>query len=224
MRRWGWVWLLLLTTTAAGYCLITRSDLLPASVLLSGTICVALIALGRREGYLIGLYNSLAYAWIAWQNGLFGEVWLNLAFYLPTGIIGYLMWSRRQADDRIVLMRALHRRGWLLTLGICLVGTAALGWGLGRIATQNTPYIDAATNVLSVVATILMMWRYREQWVLYFALNALSIIMWILRWVQDGTAGDAMVVMWSLFLINSVAGWWRWSRGCHQTVAAEGAA
>jgi nicotinamide mononucleotide transporter len=32
------------------------------SVLLSGLLCVGLTAVGRREGYLFGLYNSITYS------------------------------------------------------------------------------------------------------------------------------------------------------------------
>jgi len=205
-------WLVALVALATGFCMVTAVDLLSASVLLSGTACVGLIALGRKEGYLVGLYNSIAYAWIAQQNGLYGEVALNLAFYLPTGVLGYVLWNRR-TRDRVVIMRALTwgRRAWVVAA--CAGSTTALGWLLALNPAQNTPYIDASTNVLSVIATFLMMWRYKEQWLLYILLNAISIVMWVVRWQNQGVAGDAMVVMWCLFLINSVFGYWRWSLG-----------
>ena len=223
-HRFEWTWVSLLCAIALVFAFATAADPFSSSVLLSGTACVALTAIGRREGYLVGLYNSGAYAWLAQQNGLFGEVWLNLAFYLPTGVIGYLMWSRRLDAEHVVTMRSLAWPGRGVTAALCAVGTLGLGWGLSHVAGQNTPYIDAATNVLSVVATFLMMWRYREQWALYFALNVLSVVMWVLRWLADGAAGDAMVVMWSLYLANSVFGWWCWSRGAAGAKGAEVAA
>lgn len=221
MRQAGIIWMIFLVSASLGFCLITRTPVFDASVLLSGVLCVGLTALGLRIAYLIGLYGSVAYAVIAWQNGLFGEVGLNLGFYVPTGIIGFLMWSRRSRDG-VVRMRLLAPRGQALVAGILVLGTLGLGFGLSFITTQQTPYLDASTNALSVVATILMMLRYREQWTLYFILNAITIVMWVLRWLDDGVAGDAMVVMWSLFLLNSVFGYWRWSVGARQIPAKEG--
>ena len=168
------------------------------------------VAVGRREGYLFGLYNSLSYSILAYGNGLFGEVYLNLMFFLPTGVIGYVMWSRHTRQDRTVEMRQLGWSQRFAVVAICIACTVVLGLVLGRNPLQNTPFIDATTNVLSVVATFLMMWRYREQWLLYILINVVTIFMWYLRFRAGGEAGDLMIVMWSLFLLNSLFGYWRW--------------
>lgn len=181
--------------------------------MLSGILCVGLIAIGRREGYLFGLYSSLSYAILAYGNGLYGEVYLNLLFFVPTGVIGYLMWRRHVTKDRSVVMRKLGWNRSLLLAAFCIVSTLGLGLFLSLNPMQNTPYIDATTNVLSVVATFLMMLRYKEQWLLYILLNIVTIAMWLMRVAAEGQAGDLMVVMWSLFLCNAIFGYWRWHRG-----------
>jgi nicotinamide mononucleotide transporter len=210
------VWVIALSMLALLFCLITKADLFSSSILISGVGCVGLIAIGRKAGYLVGLYNSLAYAWIAYQNALFGEVALNLLFYVPTGILGFVLW-KRHSSHAVVIMRRLTwlKRGWLL-FG-CLLGMGLFGWVLSRIPTQNNPFIDASTNVLSIVATFLMIGRFKEQWLLYIALNIISVLMWTLRWRADGMAGDTMIFMWILYLLNSFFGYWRWSRGAIQT-------
>jgi nicotinamide mononucleotide transporter len=103
---------------------------------------------------------------------------------------------------------------------VCLVSTIGLGLLLRLNPSQNTPFIDATTNVLSVVATFLMMWRYKEQWLLYAVLNVVSIAMWVIRLQAGGPAGDLMVLMWSLFLLNALFGWWRWQLGTRSLSAA----
>jgi len=189
------------------------TSIFDATVSLSGILCVGLIAIGRREGYLVGLYNSLAYSILAYTNGLFGEVYLNLLFFLPTGVIGYVMWSRHTRQDRTVEMRQLGWSQRFAVAAICIACTVVLGLLLGLNPRQNTPFIDATTNVLSVVATFLMMWRYKEQWLLYILLNLVTIVMWCLRFSAGGEAGDLMIVMWSLFLLNALFGYWRWHVG-----------
>ena len=207
------LWLAFLIVAGGALSAHFATSVFDATVSLSGVLCVGLIAVGRREGYLIGLYNSLSYSILAYGNGLFGEVYLNLLFFVPTGVIGYVMWSRHTRQDKTVEMRQL---GWpqrLTVALICIACTVGLGLLLGLNPRQNTPFIDATTNVLSVVATFLMMWRYKEQWLLYIILNVVTIGMWVLRFRAGGAAGDLMILMWSLFLVNALFGYWRWHAG-----------
>ena len=206
-------WLAFLVIAGSVLSTFLAVSVFDATVSLSGILCVGLIAIGRREGYLIGLYNSLSYSVLAYGNGLFGEVYLNLLFFVPTGVIGYVMWSRHTRQDNTVEMRQL---GWpqrLTVATICVACTVGLGLLLGLNTRQNTPFIDATTNVLSVVATFLMMWRYKEQWLLYILLNIVTIGMWFLRFRAGSATGDLMILMWSLFLLNSLFGYWRWDVG-----------
>jgi len=212
-------WLVLLTLGGCALSAVLATGIFDFSVLLSGLLCVGLIAIGRREGYLIGLYNSLSYSILAYGNGLYGEVYLNLLFFIPTGIAGYIMWQRSTTTGKTVVMRQLT---WLqrVFIGVvCIVCAAGLGLLLGLNPTQQTPFIDATTNVLSVAATFLMMWRYKEQWLLYILLNIITIIMWFLRILAGGESSGLMVLMWSLFLLNAVFGFWRWHMGAKKEEA-----
>lgn len=210
-------WIAFLSIVGGGISIVLTTTVFDLSVFFSGILCVGLIAVGRREGYLIGLYNSLAYSILAYGNGLFGEVYLNLLFFVPTGLIGYVMWQRHTKPDKTVEMRELGWTQRAFILAVCIVCTAALGLLLGLNPSQNTPFIDASTNVLSVTATFLMMWRYKEQWLLYIVLNIVTIIMWGLRLIAGGEAGDLMILMWSIFLLNAMFGYWRWHTGAKRT-------
>jgi nicotinamide mononucleotide transporter len=211
------IWIVNLTVAGGILSVIVSTNIFDLSVFFSGLLCVGLIAIGRREGYLIGLYNSMSYSVLAYGNGLFGELYLNLFFFIPTGIIGYVMWKRHTTPQKNVLMRQLN---WPRRWGIALVCTGAIigmGYLLALNPKQNTPFIDATTNVLSIAATFLMMWRYKEQWLLYIALNIVTIFMWFLRVLNGSESGDLMVLMWSLYLVNALFGYWRWHKGAKKT-------
>lgn len=214
------VWLGFLVIAGGALSVYLATGIFDATVSLSGILCVGLIAVGRREGYLIGLYNSLSYSFLAYDNGLYGEVYLNLLFFVPTGVIGYWMWHRHTRKDKTVEMRRLGWRRRFIIAAVCIVCTLGLGLLLGLNPRQNTPFVDATTNVLSVVATFLMMWRYKEQWLLYILLNIVTIGMWFLRFKAGGAAGDLMILMWALFLLNALFGYWRWHLGATIAQAA----
>lgn len=127
--------------------------------------------------------------------------------------MGYAMWQRHTTWRKTVVMRQLNWPRRAFIAAVCIVFTVGLGLVLGLNPNQNTPFIDATTNVLSVVATFLMMWRYKEQWLSYIMLNVITIIMWIIRVRAGGESGDMMVLMRSLFLLNALFGYCRWHMG-----------
>lgn len=206
------LWFLSFTVIAIFLCILWKNSLFDFSVFLSGVFCVLLAAKGNIWNYAFGLYNSFVYAYLSYQNGLYGEMGLNLFFYVPTGILGYFLW-KPQLEGAYVKMRALTLNQTLLVLLICVACVGGMGFGLAQLKGQNTPYIDATTNVLSIIATILMMYRYREQWLLYILLNIFTVLMWSIRTTNGSPEGPLMIVMWSAYLINAIYGYWNWNRG-----------
>jgi len=206
------IWLAMFSFLAIILTVIWKDTLLGFSVFITGVLCVVLAAKGNLWTYVYGVYNTFGYAYISYSNGLFGEMGLNLFFYTPMNVIGFIIW-RNQMNGNVVEMRSLTTKSKVLTAIICVLGTLALGFGLSLITGQNTPYIDATTNVLSVVATILMVQRYKEQWTLFIILNIFTIIMWSIRTLAGSSNGTIMIVMWSAYLVNAVYGYYNWNKG-----------
>ncbi|MWP82117.1 nicotinamide riboside transporter PnuC, partial [Glaesserella parasuis] len=55
-----------------------------------------------------------------------------------------------------------------------------------------------------VAAQALMLLRYREQWLLWIALNILSIVLW--------AENPSMYIMYSAYLLNSLYGYYNWTK------------
>jgi nicotinamide mononucleotide transporter len=218
MKNWNLyeiIWLVVFSVVAIVITVIAKDTWFGFSVFITGVLCVILAAKGDIWTYLFGTYNTFAYAYLAYTNGLLGEMGLNLFFFAPMNIIGFIMWKKRMNGDTVE-MRGMKIKGLILTTVSCILGSLVIGFGLSLIPTQNTPYIDATTNVLSIVATFLMVWRYKEQWLVYIALNLFTILMWIIRVLNGSSDGAMMIVMWSAYLVNSVYGYYNWSKGIGQ--------
>lgn len=186
---------------------------------LSGVLCVVLAAKGNIWTYAFGMYNTFGYAYLAYTNGLYGETGLNLFFFVPMNVVGYVLWKPK-LEGGYVQMRAMLPRQILLTAVASLLGILGLGYGLSLIAGQNNPYIDAITDVLSIFATFLMVYRFREQWLLYILLNVFTVLLWCIRTAQGSPEGPLMIVMWTAFLINAGYGYYNWTRGVKLANAA----
>jgi len=219
MKNWKMyeiIWLVLFSGIAIVLSVISKDSVFNFSVFLTGVLCVVLAAKGNIWTYIFGMYNTLGYAYLAYSNGLFGEMGLNLLFFVPMNIIGYILW-KKHISNKVVQMRKLKIIATSLIFAACVASSVGMGYLLSLIPGQNTPYIDATTNVLSIVATFLMISRYKEQWLLYITLNILTIIMWTIRLQNGSPEGMIMIVMWSAYFVNSLYGYYTWSMGAKTT-------
>lgn len=197
--RWNILLIAIATLYAVFY---VGGDAFSSLVLVSGVVCVTLAASGMKETHLIGIVNSLSYAYLAFNEGLYGEFALNTLFYLPMGVIGYFTW-KKHSQGTFVAMRRLSTQRMIQLAGFLVVSITVVYGLLSQLPGQNLSFLDAVTNQFAIVATLLMVMRFREQWFFYISLNVLMIVLWSMRFMDDSSAADSMIVMWVIFLANS---------------------
>ena len=172
---------------------------------ISGIFCVVLCAKGKKSQYIWGLLNIIGYVIIAWINKYYGEVMLNALYYLPSQFIGYYLWNKHSDQEDNLEGKKLSF--WfsvilILIITICVYGYKMVLDLLGGTGTL----LDSASTVTSVVANALMMMRYREQWLLWIIIDAITVVMWLM-------VGDyIMVTMWAVYLINAFYGYYNWTK------------
>jgi nicotinamide mononucleotide transporter len=79
---------------------------------------------------------------------------------------------------------------------------------------------DASTEILQVIATILMTLAYAEQWIMWIAINILSILMWLSVIIAEPTSlawAVPTLIMWVAYLVNSFYGYVVWIRGANES-------
>ncbi|RRJ62758.1 nicotinamide riboside transporter PnuC [Paenibacillus oralis] len=211
-------WLVLFTGIAIALTVLMKDSLFGFTVFITGVLCVVFAAKGNLMTYGFGMYNTFGYAYLAYVNGLFGEVMLNLLFFVPMNVIGFLMWRNHRHGGKLS-MRQMDVRGLALVAAACVLGSVLLGYGLSFIPGQNSPYIDAITTVLSIVATMLMVKRFKEQWLVYIVLNMFTVLLWAIRTLEGSPDGVLMIVMWSAYLINAIYGYYNWNKGAKESLA-----
>lgn len=175
---------------------------------IAGVISVVLCAKGKVEFYFIGFVQTISYLFLAWQNNFYGEVIENL-FYLVTMIWGIFVWKKNsvQNDDGTedVAAKKFNAVQWIASIIGTAIATVIVGYWLNSIGNAQA-YTDAATNVLAIFAQILMVRRYREQWIWWLIIDLLCIKMWF---VAENWSMVAMYIAWTA---NCVYGWYNWSK------------
>lgn len=175
---------------------------------ISGVISVVLCAKGKISFYFIGFVQTTTYLILSWQNCFYGEVIENI-FYLVTMIWGIFVWKNNSSVDENgsshVDALKFTPKMWVLSVIGTAICTIAMGYWLTTIGSHQA-YTDAATNVIAIFAQILMVKRYREQWIWWLVIDVLCIKMWFV-------AGNwSMVAMYIAWTINCIYGWYNWSK------------
>lgn len=173
---------------------------------ISGIFCVVLCAKGKKSQYIWGLFNVIGYVIIAWINKYYGEVMLNALYYLPSQFVGYYLWNKhmnKETDD--VEGKKLTFLSSVILVLIITIGVFGYKLVLDMLGGTQT-LLDSASTVTSIVANALMMMRYREQWLLWIIIDAITVVMWFL-------VGDfIMVTMWAVYLVNAFYGYYNWTK------------
>ena len=175
---------------------------------ISGVISVVLCAKGKISFYFIGFVQTITYTFLAWRNCFYGEVLENI-FYLVTMVWGIFVWKKNSTVDdngsAHVEVLKFTPVMWVLSILGTVACTLGMGYWLDSIGSAQA-YTDAATNILAIFAQILMVKRYKEQWLWWFIIDILCLKMWFV-------AGNwSMVAMYVAWTINCIYGWYNWTK------------
>ena len=122
---------------------------------------------------------------------------------------GIFIWKKnmQKNDDGTNDVKAKKFNWWQWATSIIgtIIATVLVGMWLDSIG-SNQAYLDAATNVMAIFAQLLMIWRYREQWIWWIVIDVICIVMWfnVKNW--------SMVAMYIAWTINAIYGWYNWSK------------
>ena len=180
---------------------------------ISGCICVVLTAKGKISSYIFNFIQMITYMIICWQAALYLEFGEQV-FYFIACIFGVILWKKNmnKNEDGTEQVKAKKFKlwHWLATIGVTMVGTLILGWFGDVVLGSTLSYLDAVTVALAIIAQLLMVWRYREQWAIWIAIDVFSLIMFIIL------GNLSMVAMYIAWTINAFYGWYNWSKLCKE--------
>lgn len=210
-KKWEVCWIILATLVILGVSIYWKDTAVGIFAALTGIWCVILTGKGKLSSFWFGTINTILYAIVAWRARYWGEVMLNLIYYVPMNFVGMYMWSKnmnKETDE--VKKKRLTLKGSIIAYLCVAVGTIAYGFVL-KFMNGTLPFIDAMSTVFSIFAQILCVKRYMEQWVLWVVVDIVTVIMWAYVLIQ-GTGDFATLLMWTIYLINAIIMLVKWNK------------
>jgi nicotinamide mononucleotide transporter len=175
----------------------------------------ALLAVRRiRWAWVFGGISSALLAWLAARSALPLQSALQ-TIYVGMAVYGFWQWSARKTeadphDQRLEDSRKgpVIRRWPLRGHVLALVGIAAASLVLSPALAETTgaswPRLDAAVTCASLLATWMTARSVLENWLYWFAVNAVSIFLY-------GVQGLSLVAgLYVVYFVIAVFGWREW--------------
>lgn len=212
----GWkkfevLWLVLACGVITGLSIYWGDTVMGIISSTTGVACVVCTGKGKLSAYIFGLINSVLYAIIAYKATLYGETMLNALYYVPMQFVGFYIWSKNMnSETHEVTKKYMKNSGRIILLLSILTATYFYGLVL-RFLGDAMPFVDSFTTVSSVVAMIVSVKMFAEQWWIWVAVDIFSVYMWWCDF-QSGSDNMATLLMWVVYLGNAIIMLVKWER------------
>ena len=213
-KKWEVTWLLIACVVITGLSIYWGDTLMGIISATTGVACVVCTGKGKLAAYIFGLVNCVLYAIISYKAALYGETMLNAIYYIPMQFVGFYVWNKHMdSDTKEVKKRHMKWTGRILL--VFAVGIATFGYGiLLKDIGDAMPFVDAFTTVSSVIAMVVSVKMFAEQWWIWVAVDVFSVYMW---WSNYKAVGDnlATLLMWIVYLGNAIIMLIKWEKESH---------
>lgn len=216
MELSGWaplevIWLAIATVVIFGVSIYWNDTPIGIICSLTGVWCVVLTGKGKVSNFLFGMVNVVLYAYISYQARFYGEVMLNVLYYLPCSAIGLFVWGKNvDQESGEVNKRRLCLKESLIVYPLTATGVVVYGFVLKTMG-GTLPYVDSMSTVLSVVAQFLCLKRFAEQWIMWIIIDVVTVGMWMYNYFNGGES-IATIMMWAVYLINAMVMFIKWRK------------
>ncbi len=212
----GWkkleiLWLVIACLTIIGLSVYWKDTFMGIVSAVTGVACVVLTGKGKLSAYIFGLVNCVLYAIISYQAKLYGETMLNALYYVPMQFVGFYVWAKNMnLESHEVKKQHMSNKIRLIWLGVMIAGTYLYGLFLKAMG-DAMPFVDSFTTMSSVVAMIVSVKMYAEQWWIWILVDIFSVYMWYTNFMI-GADNFATLLMWIIYLGNAVIMCIRWEK------------
>jgi len=187
-------------------CFIFTNDAILSFICgLSGCINVVLCSQRKLSFYFFAYIQMFTYIIIIFQQHLYGELIENI-FYVITTTIALFIWIKNyNKEERQVEAKRLTISQMIICCIVFIVSTILLYLGLLK-TNDPQPFLDSISTVPAFIAQFMLMFRYREQWIMWLIVDIATLILWI------NVGNIFMVAQYIFWIMNCIYGFIKWSK------------
>ena len=171
----------------------------------AGIFCVFFCAKASISNFFFAVINTTVYMIYLWYWKIYGTFFLEALFYMPMNIACWIAWSRHRDDfqKHLTKSRALTNIE-RIALGFFVIGGTVVAHSILARVGGTVPWLDAMTLNIGIVATILELRRYYEQYILWIITDVIAVAMYIVHF------DPVYLTKKSIYLIMAIIGLKNW--------------
>lgn len=187
---------------------------------LCGIMCVFFCAKANRMNFPFAIINTTVFMIYLAYFGIWATFWLEAIVYTPLNIISWIHWyhHKDEEDELLAKSKRLTRLQHVLvaviiagiTVLVYFVLSAVAGDTWMRFAVKfgwNTTvmkWLDSAIFAIGIVASVLELLRYTEQYVWWLVTDVIAVAQYVIK-------GDPVyTVKKGIYLIEAIIGFRNW--------------
>ena len=159
-----------------------------------------LVMFNKRSNWIAYSIQMLLMIFFSLSMNLYGDV-LNSSIYLILGILGFIIWNKK--DEKDIKQCSIKEK--LCYCVLILVGTF-MGFLILDKTDDPIPLLDAFTTVSSFVATYYMMTKKIDTWIIWFVNDIFYAIEYFIL-PDQALSLFALNVIWVFMAIMSGLNW-----------------
>ena len=150
--------------------------------------------------------------WIYFSKGLYADFGINI-YYLIMAVYGYVRWTSGGGRKKKEPLAVTHAPGWggCVALAASMLLWALLAWLLIEFTDSTVPYADAFTTALSIVGTWMLARKWAEQWLVWFAVDAVCVGLYIYKGLVF------YPLLYGIYTVIALLGYRKWLRMMKKT-------
>ena len=170
-----------------------------------GVFCIFLCAKASISNFIFGAVNTVVYMIYLWYWKIYGTFALELLVYFPINFISWYIWAKHRDEEQeeITKTKKLSVKQDVFVGIMLMMATSVYHFILVKLD-GTVPLLDSLTVAIGVIAVILEMLRYREQYVLWLITDVIAVIMYMVHF-------DAVyLTKKAIYLIMAIIGLYNW--------------
>lgn len=172
-----------------------------------GVLCIFFTAKANISNFVFATVNTVVYAIYLLYWHIWGTAALEILFYIPMNFVSWYFWAKHR--DQEITQKTKTKKLTIpqnLICAVIIVATAVIYHAVLVRLGGEVVWFDSFTLSIGIVATILELLRYREQYVWWIITDIVSVGMYIAHF------DPVYLTKRSIYLIMAIIGLINWAR------------